>query len=494
MTDAQSARTTLPKRSRRLAGLTVAGLAGALVSPALAITPATAAPTCAAPAAYGALASAELVKLGLLDLRPLGLPLGPVADVRLVSANSGLNAQAEVNSGAAARLLEADLLGINLPLGPLTRPLHQQAPPTNAEPATRALARADLGVLSLGVGELKAHAQWDEAMACGKKVGQTTLSSASIASAKVLPGPFGRALVSVPNNLSSTSTTGLAEEGGAVRSVGAASIGVSEVRLFAGSSSEIVVKVIKPPTLRVTTAGTRDSATVQYDAPILEVSAAGIASARIESPGEYVDLALPARTLGLPGARAAAESGNVPLVGTNPLDGLLKDLDPDQQARTGAAAGPLAVPGVPGLPGLPELPPAGEIIGGIPERLPVLGGDLALVRLSIGKLEQQITDQAVHANAASLRLQVLSGPPSRDANGNTERRSVVDVGVGLLQAAAVAPVPAASPGPSTPPPAAGGGGGLPVTGVNVGVLAGAGALLLAGGGGLLLAGRRRRTT
>ncbi|MEV7228919.1 hypothetical protein AB0M79_18125 [Polymorphospora sp. NPDC051019] len=493
MTDAQSARTTLPKRSRRLAGLTVAGLAGALVSPALAITPAAADPVCATPAAYGALASAELVKLGLLDLRPLGLPLGPVADVRLASANSGLNAQAEVNSGAAARLLEADLLGIDLPLGPLTRPLHQQAPPTNAEPATRSLARADLGVLSLGVGELKAHAQWDEAMACGKKVGQTTLSSASIASAKVLPGPFGRALVSVPNNLSSTSTTGLAEEGGAVRSVGAASIGVSEVRLFAGSSSEIVVKVIKPPTLRVTTAGTRDSATVQYDAPILEISAAGIASARIESPGEYVDLALPARTLGLPGARAAAESGDVPLVGSNPLDGLLKELDPDQ-ARTGAAAGPLALPGVPGLPGLPDLPPAGEIIGGIPERLPVLGGDLALVRLSVGKLEQRITDQAVHANAASLRLQVLSGPPSRDTNGNTERRSVVDVGVGLLQAAAVAPVPAASPSPSTPPPNAGGGGGLPVTGVNVGVVAGAGLLLLAGGGGLLVATRRRRTT
>jgi LPXTG-motif cell wall-anchored protein len=48
--------------------------------------------------------------------------------------------------------------------------------------------------------------------------------------------------------------------------------------------------------------------------------------------------------------------------------------------------------------------------------------------------------------------------------------------------------------PSASTPAGGAAGGLPVTGTNVGLIAGGGIVLLAAGAGLFLAGRKRRTT
>ena len=472
-------------RVRRLAGLTAAGIAGLVVAPAIGLAPAAAADPCEKSLEYGATAAADLVKLGLLDFRPVGLGLGPVADVTLVSTKSGMNALTPVNSAAAARLLDAKLFGVPLPPGPLTQTVSQQAPPSNDSPATASVLAKNLGLLKVGAGDLSAHATWKNGMACGKEQGQNTDASAEIANATVLPGlRKGTGLVHT-SLLSSATQTGLAKEGDQVFSVARASVGIAEITLFAGSRSAIKIEVIKPPTLAVGTAGTEESATVDYTAPILKITGPGNISQQINSPGDTVELGIPSSLPLVGKAQELAKAEGLPLLGDIPLDGLLGDLNkPDATAK--ADKGAMSLPGLPALPDVPDLPPAADIIGGAPESLPVVGsGALSLLRLTIGDVEKEVTDRAVRAEAASLRLEVLAGHQKKT-------KSVIDVGLGLLSAAAVAPAPEAKPVPPVAQPPSGGGGGLPVTGVNVGVIAGVGIVLLAGGGAMLIVGRRRR--
>jgi hypothetical protein len=469
-------------RVRRLAGLTAAGIAGLVVAPAIGLAPAAAADPCEKSLEYGATAAADLVKLGLLDFRPVGLGLGPVADVTLVSTKSGMNALNPVNSAAAARLLDAKLFGVHLPPGPLTQTVSQKAPPSNDSPATASVLAKNLGLLKIGAGDLSAHATWKKGMACGKEQGQNTDASAEIANATVLPGKdTGLVRTSL---LSSATQTGLAKKGDQVFSVARASVGIAEITLFAGSRSAIKIEVIKPPTLAVGTAGTEASATVDYTAPILKITGPGNISQQINSPGDTVELGIPSSLPLVGKAQELAKAEGLPLLGDTPLDGLLGDLNkPDATAK--ADKGAMSLPGLPALPDVPDLPPAADIIGGAPESLPVVGsGALSLLRLTIGDVEKEVTDRAVRAEAASLRLEVLAGHESKT-------KSVIDVGLGLLSAAAVAPAPEVPVPPVAQPPS-GGGGGLPVTGVNVGVIAGVGIVLLAGGGAMLIVGRRRR--
>jgi hypothetical protein len=96
-----------------------------------------------------------------------------------------------------------------------------------------------------------------------------------------------------------------------------------------------------------------------------------------------------------------------------------------------------------------------------------------VLRLSIGSVSQRITAKAVTAEAATLRVQLLGG-------GTT----LLDLGIGVLQVSASAPVEAA--------PVAAPAGTLPVTGFDVGWLIGIG-LLVAIGGRLLLVVSRRAT-
>ncbi|MEV1287776.1 LPXTG cell wall anchor domain-containing protein [Micromonospora sp. NPDC049679] len=487
-----------------MAGLTTAGVVGALVTPALAVGPAAAASPCTQPASYGALASADLVKLGLLDLHPLGLGLGPVANVRIASASSGLSGEGTVHSEAGARQIDANLLGVELPLGPLSQTVYQQAPPAHAHPATANALERDLGVLSLGVGDLKAHATWIDGMECGQESGDATMSSSTIADLSVLPGPGGQALVRLPSNLTSSTATGLTSRNDVVSSVATASIGLAEIRLFAGSPSQVTVKVIKPPKLTVSTAGSRASATVEYTSPVLEISGPNIPTQRLDAPGKTIDLALPTSLAGAAEARSLARTEKLPLLGGNPLDQVIKGLSPNEVAGARSKAtsnAPLPLPNLPKLPLLPELAPAGQAIGGAAAA--PAEGELSIVRLSLGELEKQITDQAVRAQAASLRLQVITA--GENAGSDTDSASVVDLGVGLLDAAAVAPldegggVSDEEPGDEEPgdeeagdEEAGGAGGGLPVTGANITVFAGIGLLLAVGGGALVFFTRRRR--
>jgi hypothetical protein len=467
-------------RVRRLAGLTAAGLAGLVVAPAIGLAPAAAVDPCEKSLEYGATAGADLAKLGLLDFRPLNLRVGPVADVTLVSTKSGMNAMHDgIKTGAAARLLDAKIAGQELPLAPLTEITSQTAPPTQPAAHVADVLGDDLGVIKFGVGTRSARATWKPGMACGKVQGENTKATAEIASATVLP-QLGQGLAQV-RLLESATMTGLDKtEAGLVRSIATAQAGVAGITLFKGTPAEITVEVVRKPSLRVGTAGTRDTGFVDYTSAILRVKA-GPVDRTIDAPGQTVDLGMP-MSLPLVGpAQELAASEGLPLLDST-LDTLLGGLDPGNvNGRAGKGAIPLPG-GLPGLPEVPQLPPAGEIIGGTPEALPILGsGKLSLLKLSLGDVEHEVTDQAVTAEAATLRLQLLAGPNSS---------SLLDIGLGLLSADAVAPAPTV-PAPPVAQPPSGGGGGLPITGANVGVIAAVGLLLLAAGGAMVVVGRRR---
>lgn len=436
------------------AAVAIAGAVAVGPAPAMASEP------CTPP--YAAGAGAELVRLDGLDLRPLGLPIGPVADVRLASTRSGMAANSHVKAAAAARYLDAKLVGVPLPAGPLSTSVYQEAPPRNPKPAMAHATRRDLGLVKAGTGNLIAHAR---GTACDPRAGEVTSSSAQVAGADVLPGPGGTALVRLPANLRGRTSTGLVEEDGGVRSTATAAAGLTDVRLFAGTPTEIAIKVIKPPTLTVTAGGTASTTSVRYTSPLLEVSGPGIPPRRIDAPGETVDLVLPRTTGGVEAARASAEAQRLPLVAGDPLTETLGALHPDRlRGATGRKeAGPLTLPALSGLPNPDEL-----AAGGV---LPVLGGEASLIRITLGDVRSEITEQSVRARAASLRIQVAAGA------------SLVSLAIGDLDAGAFAPAPAGNRAPS--------GGGLPITGRNVGIVAAAGALLLTAGGALIMTARRQ---
>lgn len=435
-----------------------AALAGAVAvgpAPAMASTP------CTLP--YAAGAGAELVRLDALDLRPLGLPIGPVADVRLASTRSGMATDSRVNAAATSRYLDAKLLGVPLPAGPLSTSVYQEAPPRNPKPAIAHAVRKDLGLVKAGTANVIAHAR---GTSCHARPGEVTSSSATVWGTEILPGPGGTALVRLPANLRARTSTALVREDGVLRSTATAAAGLADVRLFAGTPTEIAIKVIKPPTLTVATGGTASTTTVRYTSPLLEISGPGIPARRIDAPGETVDLVLPRTTGGVDAARVSAKAQRLPLVAGDPLTETLGALHPERlRGATGRAeAGPLALPALSGLPNPGEL-----VANGV---LPVLGGEASLVRITLGDVQTETTERSVRARAASFRLQVGAGG------------DVVDLAIGDLDAGAFAPAPAKP----LPP---GGGGGLPITGRNVGMVAAVGALLLVAGCALIVTARRR---
>ncbi|NUT36091.1 MAG: hypothetical protein HOV79_23795 [Hamadaea sp.] len=467
-------------------GSVVVGLAAALGALPLALPGSAAAPACS-PLDYAASASADVVRLGLLDLRPLGVPLAPVAEVGLGTSRSAMDARKPVKARADARYAEARLLGKEAAPLFLSSAVSQQAPPTHAKPSTYTGFAQNAGLAKVGTGEISAHATWSDKMACGKDTGPAGVSSAAVADLALLPGLGNTALVRAPRNVSSQTATGLRSLNGATAAVAAAEIELADLQLLSGA---LGVKVLKPPTLTATSTGSAKTSSVQYTAPVLEISGSGLPTQRLDSPSKHIDLALPPSALALPGASTLAGTEGLPLLSGNPLGGLLGGLNLTQ------------------LRGL---------VGGVsPEGLSAPGlGSLAVLRISLGAVDKKITDGVVSAEAASLRIQLLLRTPNRaDAR-------ILDLGVGLLKATAVAPCivtgpsasPSASASPSTSPspggpgssPSASGCGGpgcptgpgtegdLPKTGMApVAYVVGAGVLFGVAGRFLMLLARRRR--
>jgi len=450
---------------RRLSLLSIGLLAALATAPALALQAPAAANACA-PQAYAAESSADLLQLTALDLRPLGVPVGPVAKLGLASSRATMDARKPITAHASARYAEAGVAGLELSPLFLGSAVSQQAPPTHAGPAVYTALSQDAGVAKVGTGELSAHATWADKMACGQQTGPVGVSSASVADLSVLPASVSSALVRAPHNLSSQAVTGLRAVGGRTASVAAAEVELTDLRLLNGA---LTVKVLKPPTLKVTSTGSARTSSVEYANPLLEISGSGLPTQRLTTPSKHVDVALPVSALGLP------ESAN----------------------------------GLPALPG----DPLGTVLRGL--NLPLLNslpgpGTYAMLRISLGGLDKSITDAAVSAEAASLRIQlILCGP----GQGQT---TVLDLAVGLLRASATAPCKtetstsssspspspstSVSPAPSTSPAGCGGpgcgvpgtGGSLPKTGMApVAYVVGAGVLLALLGRLMMVLARRR---
>jgi hypothetical protein len=273
---------------RLFTALSAAAL-GAVVAPAAAAaTP----PTYGCDAGSAGSASADLVRLTALDAR-----LSPAggAGLRIASARAGV---ASTKATASAQGVDAALA--NRPLRYPAPVAAQQAPPARAGTQVRSTA-VDLGVVRVGTGDLRAHAECHSATA-----------SVSMLDALVLPGLDGISVLRVPGNVNASTTVGTSA---------VAQVGLTDIRVFDGTQGRVAVKVLTEPTLTVR-AGTHPD--VHYSAPALQVTLPGGTVHQLDAPGEHLDLAVsgtgtvsasgPNRTVteSLLGNPLAALGGHVP--------------------------------------------------------------------------------------------------------------------------------------------------------------------------------------
>jgi hypothetical protein len=475
---------------RRLsAGALVAGVA-AVLGP----IPATAAPAaCRPPQRYAAEANAELFRLNRLDLGPAGRTDPPVTDVGLATARSAMVAESStVNSAAAARQLNGRPTGRVAPAG-LTRPSYQQAPPSNPEADSSATAAQQVGPLEVGPGRLSSHARWAAAMACGNGSGEVTRAQASLHDATILTGGSGGALVGVPDGLQSLSTTALERRGANVLTVARASAAAREIRLLDGA---VRLTVVRAPALATSISANEGSADVQYTPPVLQVAGEGFATRRLDTPGDVVEMALPENGQpengqlenGQPEHGGATESG--PTVPGDPLGGLLSTVPAGALGGLlSGTAGGLDLPGLPARPGIPALP-GGDAESDDADTDDGVGGGQGMLRVSIGDVRQAAVGHAIAARAVTVSVQIVAGASAAGPGG-----VVLDLDLGVLEAAAVAPEPGTAGGAATQLDGTGGtGGGLPITGARIDLTLLAGGALLVAGSAFLwfgLRGRRR---
>jgi hypothetical protein len=321
--------------------------------------------------------------------------------------------------------------------------------------------------------------------------GPTATSSASLVDASILPSGNSRALLRVPKSLRTDSDTRLVPLHGHLAAQGTASTRVLDFTLFAGTSAEVQVRVLTQPTLRATAGKTPADTTVTYTNPVLEVRLPNGDKKRLSAPNAKLDLAV-----ALEGAGTVSEAAGATALPGNPLGELLGSLPggagsmrasgtgsasgggtagkgaPDsagagargsadsggqsagRQSSGGTSTDSPARPGLGNLPAAPALPVVGSLAGAWISQPPAAegggpagagpasgfhpvattksGSGVAVVRLSIGELQQQITDTAAQAQATAVHLQLLAGTGGY-------RTTLVDLGVGVLAVAAGRP-------------------------------------------------------
>lgn len=374
-----------------------------------------------------------------------------VTGVGLGEARTGLVADAQVNSAAMARMVDGQAAG----KAALTEPLVQQAPPSNDRGAVRRTPASRVGPITVGTGELDAHARWDARMACGNTAGEAASAAASLNRMDILGGAGG-ALVRVPEKISSRSTTGLERRGNDPWTVASATVAAGRLCL---AGDRVRVRVLRAPTLTASIA-TGSSGEVRYRPAVIEVSGPGITTKRLETVGDVVEVSL---------------GDDLPAPESTSL-GALSALD---GVRSGS---PMPLPTVPGLPSL----------GAFDAESAPAPGPGTEVRISLGDVRQATRGNAIAARATAIKIAITQGSAggrqSRQGYGGKARGSVVaEVGFGLLEAAVVAPE-------STPRTVAGTTGGLPITGPQAALLAMGGlGLLVTGGVAVFLSVRRRRS-
>ncbi|MFI5894328.1 hypothetical protein ACIA5D_29930 [Actinoplanes sp. NPDC051513] len=373
-----------------------------------------------------------------------------LSDVGLGEARTAMVGTSKVKSAAVARVLDGTADGEPS----WTEPILQQAPPDNAQPLTRSTSAGAVGPLKIGRGELSGHARWDAAMACGRATGETARAQAAVNGAGILGGPES-ALVRVPEKAAALSTTALEGRAGGARSVASATVTAARVDLAGG---RVRLRVLKAPSL-VASMGS-EGGDVRYRPALIEISGDGIATRRLDAAGESADVTLRPD-------RQPAESGVLDAAG-------LGDLRP--------ASRPLPLPHVPSLPTVSAPNP-------VSESAPAAGTRL---HIELGSARRATKGRAIAARATAIHVSIGQGGEVSDDRtkagyGSKPAAASLDLSIGLLEAAAVAPERVTAPADMS-----GTGGGLPITGPGVAGLAVGGIALLLTGAAAVLAGKRRR--
>jgi hypothetical protein len=440
-------------------------------------------------------------------------------------AKSALVAQAPVNAGALGRVLNG---------GPadrkaLTEVVQQTAPPNQQEPVQRKHAATEAGPFRLGPSQLTVNAHWEPGMACGNATGEATRAEVEMRRAGVLDGGEA-ALVRVPQKISGLSTTAMERRGAAARAAASASMTGGRIDVLGGA---VRVRIVKPPSLLATMSGT-DGGEVRYKPAVLEVSGEGFKTARLDTAGDTAELRLDED--GDQDGNGEDEAGDRRAdndavqngeAGPGASDTGNQKADAGEKAAVGAGSGPSArnnadrkhdpagrdaaekgaseagaegtkdgdrlFAGLPkvGMLGsatplpLPPLPAVPPINNPSTEAAPAAGPGTT-VRVSLGDVRQAVSGHAIAAKATAIRIAITKGQNNQGYAGSGV---ILDLDLGLLEVAAVAPEPAA--GTAEAPPG-GVAGGLPITGPRVDLLALTGVALLIAGAAALAFGLRGR--
>lgn len=373
-------------------------------------------------------------------LKPLPGKSLPAGGLRVGEAKSALVAAAGApNAAAVSRMLNTAEESV------LNKALIQQAPPSTARPARRKTPAAAAGPLLVDAGSLTAGAQWQGGMACGAAYGEVTRAATTLGAATV-SGDGDAALVAVPEKLGSSSTTALERASRGARSVAEATIAVRTFELLDGA---VLVKVLRAPTLR-TAMSIVEGGEVRYRPAAIEISGAGIKTTKLDAAGDSMELTFDERQ---------TESLRLPRL-------------------SGDSSSDLPLPSIPGL------PPVGD--EGEPESVPAPGSGTS-VKISLGDVRQATVDHAVAAKATAIKVGIAQR--GGDDGYGKGADVTLDLGIGVLESAAVSPEAA---GAGVSDAVAGAGGSLPITGPRVDVMLMAGGALLVGGAGALAFGMRRR--
>lgn len=285
--------------------------------------------------------------------------LGNAPGVELTLGLAAASANTEATSSFDRAVAQASPGGVVLagqsPQTPGT--LSQTAPPDNATPLrsgiTPPVTPLD-NVIKVGALTGSVHARWsDTAGPCvgrisdaGTELGNLSalsaipslpgvtdltgllLDKALVEGLKKLGGPLatlggvlgglgttGTAVLSVPDAVGARSTVELVDiPGAATKAVRSTStMRVAVVKLLAGSPFEVVINVVSPPTLQVTSTGDGATSTVVYAAPVLDVVQGGRSLGRLDAANPKLDIPI---GIPLPGSTAPAGVGNLPIVGT----------------------------------------------------------------------------------------------------------------------------------------------------------------------------------
>ncbi|HEY9474140.1 MAG TPA: hypothetical protein VIS06_09855, partial [Mycobacteriales bacterium] len=314
-------------------------------------------------------------------------------DVDLAVANARVDSTAPSGrrSTADAANFRIAVGGHNLPVPTM---VSQYAGPDHAHPVTADLDLTHTALAPVVRAKLlqgSAQARWNGTGTppAGQPLSRSTTTVADLtllgagvthrlaAPANLLAGFDHRALVTLPGTVRSTAQVSLRDvpgrSGKAV--VATSTLRIAKLTIFAGSSSELQVKVVADPTLTAISTGDPAGSKVSYRAPILEVFHAGHSLGRLDARHPSLNVPLVAGlprqlnlgavrlTLGKLGVhrKGASVSGTAALLDVKVLpvgrDAAAAELTVGGQAASALApVGGVAYPTPPGNPGNPGEP------------------------------------------------------------------------------------------------------------------------------------------